>query len=71
MRPAQLVRFVSAWRGRALIIGPDYCRHHDDRRHRLAGRDGAAILERERRMVSKDHIVMRRVASTIIERSIS
>jgi hypothetical protein len=32
---------------------------------------GAAILARERRMASKDHLVMRRVASTIIERSIS
>ena len=31
---------------------------------------GAAILARERHMASKDHIVMRRVASTIIERSI-
>jgi hypothetical protein len=31
---------------------------------------GAAILARERRMASEDHIVMRRVASTIIERCI-
>jgi hypothetical protein len=36
----------------------------------IAGGDGAAILARERRMASKNHIAMRRVASTIIEKSI-
>jgi hypothetical protein len=56
--------------GRASIIRPDYCKRDADRRHRLAGRDGAAIPRAERRMADKDQIVMRRVASTIIERSI-